>query len=82
MDINKMREVVISAYPNPTWKNKVLCMHDNQIYAVYCSLLERGVFNKKKKSLKKHMKLINYNPNNEYEQMSLFDKKYIKENVL
>lgn len=63
MDIAKMRLIVTEAYDNPTWHLKVRAMPDNQVQAIYFSLLKRGSLNKKKSTKK-----------NPWRQLSLFDK--------
>lgn len=42
MDILTMRRLVTSAYPSPRWAEKVKKMLDDQIIALYYSLLQRG----------------------------------------
>jgi hypothetical protein len=47
-----MRDAICAVYPNDAWKRKVANMDDNQVYAVYHSFLERGVFDKAKQNKK------------------------------
>ena len=42
MTTNQMREMVKSAYPGPNWKSKVNKMKDDQIIALYHSLIRLG----------------------------------------
>jgi hypothetical protein len=42
MDAYQMRDWVKSAYPGPNWKTKVDKMSDEQIIALYFSLVKQG----------------------------------------
>lgn len=42
MEVYQMREWVVSAYPGPRWKDKVKKMTDEQIIALYFSLIKQG----------------------------------------
>ena len=42
MDIEFMRSYVLSMYPGPKWAEKVACMPDRQIIAVYYSMKKKG----------------------------------------
>ena len=47
MTVLQMRELVRKAYSGNGWGHKVDNMSDIQVQAVYFSLLERGMFDKK-----------------------------------
>ena len=48
MTVNQMRAWVREAYAGNGWEHKVDNMSDIQVQAVYFSLLERGMLDKKK----------------------------------
>lgn len=48
MSIDNMRSHVENAYDSDSWKRKVRLMPDNQVIAIYKSLLNRGQLEKKK----------------------------------
>lgn len=47
MTIDQMRDEVIDAYPSSKWKARVDRMSDNQVIALYHSLLREGKLGKK-----------------------------------
>lgn len=49
-DINTMRSAILGAYDGYNWERKVRNMHDNQVIAIYYSLLEKGKLNKKQEN--------------------------------
>ena len=53
MHIETMRRDICSVYPNETWKHKVECMTDAQVFRIYKDFENRGKFeeagNKKKR---------------------------------
>lgn len=54
MNIAMMRAAVGNAYPRRTWKNKVLNMSDEQVLAIYKSMVNDGrLFNHTKQDLQK-----------------------------
>lgn len=52
ISIDQMREVIIDAYPGDLWRGKVNAMHDNQIIAIYQSMLHRFKSKNNRKSTK------------------------------
>ena len=49
MDVSYMREKIASAYDAKTWKDRCYYqMSNNQVVAIYFSMKEKGVFNKRK----------------------------------
>jgi hypothetical protein len=87
MKVEQMKRAIIDAYPYPEWKEKVLHnMSDEQVIAIYYSMLRSGRFEKIKQQRKPvnekvELKLIN----GEYKavrtvtkytgvQLSLFDR--------
>ncbi len=50
--VNRMRHIISEVYDNPTWKERVRLMADNQVIAVYYSFLEKGKFDKPTNSSK------------------------------
>lgn len=51
MQIEEMRKFVSDQYPGMGWKNKVRCMPDNQVLAIYRSMLQREARETKKERL-------------------------------
>ena len=49
MSIDRMREEILSVYPEGGWEEKVEKMPYYQIIAIYHSMLERGMFDTEKK---------------------------------
>ena len=47
MTVAQMRCAIYDIYPGDSWHEKVNNMPDNQVVAVYYSLLARGVFTKR-----------------------------------
>lgn len=41
MSTNDMRSHVLAAYPNDSWKRKVMAMRDDQVQAIYLSMQRR-----------------------------------------
>ena len=56
MDIKEMRRYVWKRYPGTNWKEKVLNMHDNQIIAIYHSLIKRKVKKEEKECPNQQMR--------------------------
>ena len=46
MSIDEMKGVISSVYTGPKWKDKVACMDDGQVVAVYRNFLARGLIGK------------------------------------
>lgn len=64
MTVNCMREHIAQVYDSPRWKDRAMhLMPDNQVIAVYHTMLERGQLPVKKKR-KNHVSC---------EQLSMFD---------
>ena len=42
MEVYQMRDRIIEAYPGPNWKKKVDKMSDQQIIALFYSLVKQG----------------------------------------
>ena len=62
MLVSEMRKKIKTVYGNSTWDRKVDNMADNQVIAIYYSMLEKEIF---KKNKKKHK--------NTYHQIDLFE---------
>ena len=50
--VNEMRRMISSVYDSPKWREKVRCMPDGQVKAIYYSFLESGKFEEKEKKKK------------------------------
>lgn len=65
MPVERMREHVAAVYDSQTWRNRVLhLMPDNQVIAIYHTMLERRQIRKRRKPKKNEPR---------YEQLSIFD---------
>ena len=53
------RRELAAVYDGEAWKEKVRKMSDAQIFAIYCSFLERGMFDKKPKKEKPVVQISN-----------------------
>jgi len=42
MTCDNMREQILKAYPGERWRNRVACMADRQVIAIYKNLKKRG----------------------------------------
>lgn len=47
ISVEQMRSAIFDVYPGCSWKDRVRCMADNQVIAVYYSFCEKGKFDKK-----------------------------------
>ena len=50
--VNEMRRMISKVYDSPKWREKVRCMYDNQVIAIFYAFLERGRFDKKDAKMK------------------------------
>ena len=46
---DQMRSQLVQVYPGEHWRNRVACMADRQVVAIYKSLKKRGELRKHKK---------------------------------
>ena len=46
MDVSNMRYAIAGAYPGNRWKERVSCMPENQVIAIYNHFVRDGVFEK------------------------------------
>lgn len=44
MNVGYMREKIAKAYDGPRWKERVACMPDNQVIAIFYSFKKKGLF--------------------------------------
>ena len=72
MDINNMREYVRNAYPGDKWKDRVACMHKNQVIAIYHSLQSRNRDKKKSNEVATNIK-EKLKQQNAGHQITIFD---------
>ena len=67
MSVERMREHVARAYDSDTWRNRVMhLMPDNQVIAIYHTMVERRQIPKRVRRSKKVNEL-------QYQQISIFD---------
>lgn len=64
MTVEAMRNKIGDVYESDRWRLRVRMMPDNQVIAIYRTMLNRGEFNPRKK--KKKSKVL-------FQQISMFD---------
>ena len=72
MNLHEMREFISNAYPGQKWKNRVKKMGENQIIAIYYSMIKRQNSLSQKDT---HIKLdkTTVGKDESYTQLTIFD---------
>ena len=72
MNIHEMRNFISKAYPGQEWKNRVKKMGENQIIAIYYSMINRqNSFAQKVTHIKLDKTAVGKDES--YEQLTIFD---------